>query len=236
MKINYAVMGSTKDPIYYDFWPLVSRIWKERFDVTPVLGLIGEKFNTSRDEYGIIMEFPKITGYDDGLLSQLIRIYLPKLLEDICIISDIDMIPISKKYFIEDLKNYEDNQFLILSSHHPQTAGLNQYPMCYVVGSSDNFIKIFDLSTDWESFVRGITLSGWYTDQVFLYEKINSNNEVNFSFPVRENGFYSNRIDRFEWGYNTELLDKDFYIDCHSLRPYLDYKIEIDKLIKYILK
>lgn len=236
MKINYAVMGSTTNPHYYDFWPSISRIWKERFDVTPVLGLIGEKFNTSRDEYGIIMEFPKITGYDSGLLSQLIRIYLPKFLDGICIVSDIDMIPISKKYFIEDLKDYEDSQFLILSSHHPQTAGTNQYPMCYLVGSSNNFIKIFDLDTEWESFVGNLTLNGWYTDQIFIYEKINSNDEIKFSYPIRENGFDSNRIDRGKWGYNIDLLEKDFYIDCHSLRPYLDHKIEIDKLIKYILK
>jgi hypothetical protein len=44
---------------------------------------------------------------------------LPKYLHGNCIISDIDMIPLSKKYFIDDLKNFTD----ILSA--PKNVGRN---------------------------------------------------------------------------------------------------------------
>ena len=40
MKINYVLMGSNNNPLYLDFWPIVSKVWKIFFNITPVLGLI----------------------------------------------------------------------------------------------------------------------------------------------------------------------------------------------------
>ena len=48
MKINYVLMGSNQNPMYLDFWPIVSKIWKENFNIIPVLGLIG---NEESDRY-----------------------------------------------------------------------------------------------------------------------------------------------------------------------------------------
>lgn len=235
MKINYAIMGSNYNPDYLDFWPLVSEVWKKRFNIIPILGLIGNNTETREDKNGIIMEFPLINGYDDATLSQLIRLFLPKFLTGNIIISDIDMFPISRKYFIDDFCKYNDDEFIVLSSHHPQTIKVNQYPMCYVAGNDKNFKKIFNLDYDWETFINKIPLNNWYTDQIFLYEKIKSESEIKILYPEREGGFVSNRIDRTSWKYNIELIDKDFYIDCHSLRPYSKHKFEIDKLIKNLL-
>lgn len=235
MKINYAIMGSNNDPTYLDFWPLVSKVWKKRFNITPVLGLISDKTKTYEDEYGIIFEFPKIEGYSDVFLSQLSRLFLPKFLNGISIISDIDIFPISKKYFIYDLYEYHDDEFIILSSHHPSTSGTNQYPMCYVVGSDKNFKTIFNLEDNWETFIQKIPNQGWFTDQIHLFEKVNSNSSVKVLYPERIGGFFSNRIDRASWGYNNDQLNRDFYIDCHSLRPYLNHKYEIDKFIENLL-
>ncbi len=38
--IKYAIMGSDTNPMYLEFWPVVSKIWKEIFGIIPVLGLI----------------------------------------------------------------------------------------------------------------------------------------------------------------------------------------------------
>lgn len=235
MKIKYAIMGSNLDPLYLDFWPLVSEVWRKRFNVTPVLGLIGNKTKISEDKHGLIFEFPKIDGYNNGLLSQLVRLFLPKFLDGVSIISDIDMFPVSKKYFTYDLNQYSDDEFIILSSHHPSTSGTNQYPMCYVVGTDKNFKTIFNLDDDWETFIRKIPDYGWYTDQIHLFNKVNSNTSVKILYPERVGGFFSNRIDRASWGYSNDLLSQDFYIDCHSLRPYISHKSEIDKLVKNLL-
>lgn len=236
MKIDYALVGSTTNPFYLDFWPIVSKIWKENFNITPILGLIGGKDLQVSEEYGKVYKFNSINNYDDGILSQLVRLYLPKYLKGNCIISDIDMIPLSKKYFIHDLERYTNNDFVVMSSHHPQTINTNQYPMCYVVGNSDNYSKLFNLDNSWESFVSKIPNIGWYTDQTYLYNAINENKDINYIFPKRENGFDINRIDRISWSYDCNKLKNDFYIDSHLLRPYNQYKEIINELINCLTK
>ena len=228
-------MGSNNNPLYLDFWPIVSKVWKEVFNITPVLGLISdEETDIYDDGNGLVIKLKSIEGFDDGLLSQLVRLYLPKFLEGNCIISDIDMIPLSKKYFIDDLNDYSDNDFIIMSSHHPQTININQYPMCYVVGNDKIFKELFTLEDDWISFVKKIPHQGWFTDQLYLYDIINKNNNFNYKFPQRNGGFVYNRIDRINWRYDVNKIKEGYYIDCHSLRPYKQFTKEIDELIKYI--
>jgi hypothetical protein len=236
MKITYALMGSNNDPTYLDFWPIVSKVWKIFFNITPVLGLItNEKEEIIYDEYGIIIKLNPIPNYSEGLLSQLVRFYLPKYLKGNCVISDIDMIPLSKKYFIDDLLKYNNNDFIIMSSHHPQTKDIKQYPMCYVAGNSEDFIQLFNLEDDWITFISKIPNMGWYTDQIHLHNIITNNKKIEFKFPKRQGGFYENRIDRVNWTYDVEKLKNGYYIDCHSLRPYKKNESEINKLINYIL-
>jgi hypothetical protein len=235
MKIDYALMGSTTDPYYYDFWPIVSNIWKKRFGITPVLGLISDTdSDLYEDEYGLIKKFKKDENYSDQFQSQLVRIFISKFLRGNCLMSDIDMIPISKKYFITDIEKYDDDDFIIFSSHHPQTIGINQYPMCYVLGHSNLYTKFFNLDKSWSEFLNELPNYGWSTDQIFLYESLQKSKYEKLKFPIRD--FYKHtRIDRSNWGFDKKLLDEDYYIDCHSLRPYSAYKTQINDIINFLL-
>lgn len=228
-------MGSNLNPMYLDFWPIVAKVWKEVFNITPVLGLISDEESEMYDDgNGLVIKLKSIEGYDNGLLSQLVRLYLPKYLNGNCIVSDIDMIPLSKKYFINDLEEYSNDDFLIMSSHHPQVINQNQYPMCYIAGNDVIFKKLFTLNDDWESFIKKIQVQGWYTDQLYLHNIIKKNNDINYKFPERNGGFVENRIDRVMWGYDVNKLNEGFYIDSHLLRPYSKYNNEINKLISLI--
>ena len=112
MKIDYALMGSDSNPMYLDFWPIVSKVWKKKFNITPVLGLItNEKEEIIHDEHGLIIKINPVQNYEISLLTQLVRLYLPKFLNGNCIISDIDMIPLSQEYFINNLLNYDGKAF-----------------------------------------------------------------------------------------------------------------------------
>ena len=235
MKIDYVLMGSNSNPLYLDFWPIVSKVWREVFNITPVLGLITEdEFDLYDDGNGLIIKLKTIEGYDDGLLSQLVRLYLPKFLKGNCLISDIDMIPLSKKYFINSIKEFNDDDLLIMSSHHEQTVNINQYPMCYVIGNNEVFSEIFNLNLDWESFIKQIPNNGWFTDQIFLYEQIKKSNYNKCKFPYREFLGDSKRIDRINWVYDENKVKEDYYIDSHLLRPFNDNENEINKLINLL--
>lgn len=237
MKLDYVLMGSNENPLYLDFWPVVSKVWKELFNITPVLGLIGgDESDIYDDGNGLVVKFKSIDGIDDGLSSQLVRLFLPKFLSGNCLVSDIDMIPLSKKYFIDGLSEYSDDEFIVMSSHHPQTINTNQYPMCYVAGNDKIFKELFNLEDEWETFLRKIPNQGWFTDQCHLYDVVNRNPNITYQFPQREGGFVENRVDRIGWSYDDVKLKEGFYVDCHSLRPYINHKSEVDKLINIILK
>jgi hypothetical protein len=233
MKIDYCLVGSDTNPFYYDFWPVISRVWKDKFNITPVLGLIcDEDSDLFDDGNGLVKKFKPSNRFNIGTQSQIVRMYLSKYLNGNCIISDIDMIPLSKKYFIDDMKKYKKNDLVVMSSHHPQTNGTNQYPMCYVAGHSSIFNKIFKTNLNWDDFLNLIPDNGWYTDQVFLYESIQKYGISKVKFPYRS--FNNDRLDRCGGGYNENLIKEGFYVDSHLLRPYQEHKIPIDKLISLI--
>ena len=43
MKIDYVLVGTNDNPLYLDFWPVISKVWKTVFNITPVLGYITKK-------------------------------------------------------------------------------------------------------------------------------------------------------------------------------------------------
>ena len=236
-KINYVLMGSDKNPEYIDFWNPVSKIWKEIFNITPVLGLIGdEESELEETDFGLVKKFKVIENVDIGLQSQVVRLFLPKFLDGICLMSDIDMIPLSKKYFEENSKYIEEDNMVIFSSNNPQTINEKMYPICYVGAHSNTYKKVFELDTSWDIFCHKLSErnENWYTDQKFLFEKSSDFNLETNKLILLERKWGNNRVDRSNWSYNPELIKEGYYIDCHSLRPYNIYKSEIDKLIESI--
>lgn len=239
MKIKYAIMGSTRNPLYYDFWPIISKTWKEIFDITPVLGLIcDEDSDFIADEYGLVKKFKTIEGIDEGLQSQIVRFYLPTLLDDICITSDIDMVPLSKQYFIDNIKPFNDNNFYVMTSDNPECLRNLEYQMCYNIAKPETFKDVLKIDEKWDDFVNKIQKLGfgWTSDQRYLYDMVNAypNKDkimlMNRGFIV----FANNRVDRAIWRYDANSVKNGHYIDSHLLRPYKQYKSEIDSLINLL--
>lgn len=240
MNINYAVVGSDDNPLYLDFWPLVSKVWKNNIGVTPVLGLISnEDSDITETEYGLIKKFKKIDGISSSLQSQIVRLFLTKFLDGYSLISDIDMLPLSKDYFLKNSERINNNNIIVYSSDNPECIQNKMYPMCYILAHTDTYSKIFDLNLNWEEFCHFLNNKnqGWYTDQKYLYEKINQfkNNENQVIYLNRGwNPTASKRIDRIFWTYQIDKVKDGYYIDCHLLRPYNQYKNEINDLVNLL--
>ena len=186
MKVDYVIVSSNNNPYYLDFWPIISKVWKEKFKITPVLGLISdEDSELENSEFGLIKKYKSVEGIDEGLQSQIVRLYLPKELDGYCLISDIDMIPLSPQYFDDCATHLTKDNIVIYSSDNPECLKNNEYPMCYVSSHSESFKKIFELDLDWVSFVNLLKKrnQGWSTDQKYLYEKVNEyKNKTKYTF------------------------------------------------------
>jgi len=240
MEIKYAIVSSDENPLYYDFWSIVRDLWSKHIGIKPVFLFICDIDEVIDHGEYIIHKVKRIEGIDTGLQSQIIRMYSTKFYpNDVCITSDIDMLPLGKEYFKGICSEYDDNDMVILSSDaYPNKV---RYPICYNVGKGSTFNEILGLDCSFEDYVNRLLKFdwGWDTDELYFGEKIN-NFENQKRIVKLKRGWYQgralNRIDRVVWNYEDNKLKNGEYYDCHSIRPYSKYKTEIDGLITKIKK
>lgn len=251
MKITKAIHSSDSNPMYLDFWDTVSKIWKTKFNIEPVLIYIDENHDIPiNQEYGTVIKFKPIYGVPLYLQNLWVRYWYPsQSLDDIWLISDIDMLPISKNYFINNIKDIDDDVYVHLN---PCIESYGMLPSCYHVSKGSNFKKILELHDNWEDSILFLYNSSlgtdpgghlfgknhWFADERYSSEKVinyKNKNPNKVIFLPRKDGQNGFRIDRGFWRYDEKLFSMDYYIDLHSIRPYLTHKIEIDKLTNLIL-
>ena len=236
MKIDYVILSSDLNPIYLDFWNPVKRLWSEHIGIKPVLIKICDENSFTDNGDSIIISIKAIDGINTGFQSQIARIFAYNYFENKnCLISDIDMFPLSKNYFIDSVKDIDDTKIVIYSSDaYPLE---RRFPMCYVLGNSDVMKSVLDIDGDYEFFCRRLKLLNqeWNTDEIYLTSKLRYLPNIVKLKRGWHNGVASRRIDRVNWQYKDYLLTNGFYIDSHSIRPYSENKEIIDKLINQLI-
>jgi hypothetical protein len=238
MKIDFAIVSTDDNPMYSEFWPIVKNLWFNLIGIKPILVKISDTDEIIENNDCIIHNIKKIDGINTGLQSQIARMYVTKFYKDsVCLTSDIDMLPLSKKYFTSDITNLDNDSMVIFSSdaYH----NIDRYPICYNAGKGSLFSEILNLDCSFEEYCNKLLSYrwGWDTDELYFGKMINSYNNQNKIIKLKrgwEFGMAKERLDRVRWGYNTDGF-KDQFIDSHSLRPYSKNKIEIDKIVNLVL-
>lgn len=247
MKITKVSLSCDNNSYYSDFWEPVSRIWKYRFGIEPHLWFIGDKQSAPAAEHGQVVCIKPVDGIPIHTQTQWARFYfVSEYPDDIWITSDIDMFPLSHSYFINSIKNINTNSLVALNSDMK-----NYFPVCYNIATGKKFQEILELETHFKDDVRKIffgsstdthTIEGnhyvnWGADEKYSSSKIckyrDAYPEQIIQLP-RPGGHQSaRRIDRSHWEYDIDLLKQEFYVDCHSLRPYSLYRNEIERVISF---
>lgn len=228
MKIDYVIISSDDNPMYKDFYPIVAKMWKKLGFKTYYVN-ITDKEEIIENEFGIVHKI-KDTGFGStGFQSQIVRLFTSKFIDGVILTSDIDMLPINGEYFSSYVKELNSENVIIYSGQ--PYGSVPYYPMCYVLSHTSNFRKYLDLED--LSFEQYCSLllnkygQAWNTDEHFMYDKFETHKDK-LLIKTRD---FSRRIDRGNWQYDLNLLENDYYIDSHLLRPYSNYKNLIDKLI-----
>jgi len=236
MKIKYALTSANENPDYYSFWPLVSRVWKEYMGIEPILIFIGNEIPEGiNEDYGRIILFEPIEGIPTATQSQFIRLWYTQFMDDITITTDIDMFPLSKSYFISQIKKIEDDKFVILGFLP------TGFSICYNIAKPETFRELLNLKPDFSENILPTFNEAkkkgdqWFTDEIYLDRNLSSYKGDKLIRFHRGNNPQLTRIDRNNWVYNSSMLKLGTYYDCHSIRPYTKFKQEIDRLINYIL-
>lgn len=228
MKLEYAVVSSNSNPEYLDFWPYVARAWKNLIGLEPVLIYIDNAAPPSWVyEHGEVFYLEARSDWDIAQQAQCIRFWAANILDKPFIISDMDMLPISKDYYINHAEYIGDTGLISYSSDIIKYRWYRtnpQYPMCYLAGDPKSFSDLLDLNEeshlDFLLRLKRMNLRSG-TDQKFFYNQ-----------TLRKSGYYIRHLERgwIEEKYADRRLDKaiwpktDYnvveYIDCHLPRPY----------------
>lgn len=236
MKIDYAIHASDSNPLYLDFWEPVSKLWKLKFGVTPVLLYFGEGDPTTK--YGDVIKIDCMPSIPLPLQCQWARYWYATTIKDnVGIISDIDMLPLSKHYFIDQIKNIDNTKYVHLN---PCFGEYPRIPACYHVATGDTYEKVLG---KYDTFAESMNdlisvMSGdcWYFDEAYSTHKIKSyNDQTIFQYLPREGGQNGHRIDRPKWFWDDALIKSDWYFDAHCARPYSLHREGIDRIVENAL-
>jgi hypothetical protein len=247
MKPQYAMLSCDNNQDYLDYWPLVAHAWKHHMGVEPVLCYIGTEPIKDLQKHGTVISFAPLSDIPLPFQAQWARFWATiKFQNSVCVISDIDMIPLSRKYFVETLEGIDEDQYVHLNpcvDHYSH----GHLPACYHVAKGALFTQIHTLTDDWRgscemvlkfndqtpsTFNRCGRPAYWFADELYSSHKISQHTQQSiFTFLPRDTAYRGRRIDRSNWTYQLKDLKNNCYYDAHCPRPYRTNKAIVDAVM-----
>ena len=228
-----ALVSSDLNKNYLSFFPIVHLLWNKVINIPVKLILINDKIPDYLLKYkDDIILFKPIENMNTAFQAQCIRLLYPCLLNDnIVVISDIDILPISKKYFNIDVKN----NFVVMRDAYQKQ---QMFGMCHNMAKSEIWTKVFNINSEEDIRIRlnewydndyKINKSNkhWYTDQKQLFKYVKNTNENVIILSDKKTGYKSfdlKRVDNLVYFLEkeTEFYSKlKNYTNIHCNKPYI---------------
>ena len=241
-----VLLSCDENPFYYDFWPSVKKMWSEHIGIEPKLIFINNQKETDSfvDD---ILYVKQLQNFPVHLQAQMARIfYAQRFPNDICLVSDIDMFPISKAFFSTDKisKACDPETFFHLN---PERREFGQFPLCYYCGYGSLYSKLIG-EVSWEQFLTNIVnmnfntdlmgfnlpnhLQGknlWFSDELFMFSSIQ---KTETKVMINNELVGPRRIDREGiTNINYLSLANQDIVDIHLPRPYKEFERFIDNIL-----
>jgi hypothetical protein len=180
MQIELAIFSCNSIPMYSDFWEPISKFWKTRFGIHPVLLYCDDNQIPLSDRYGDVHRFPSVKGVPDYMSATWGRFWLTKMYPDkTCIIGDIDLIPISPEFFDPRLKDIADDVYVHINSDANSHGDFDYWKRPYNVlcatgniAKGSTFLKVYSFEDSFEDEMRKfaeIDYSDKSRDSVTMY-------------------------------------------------------------------
>lgn len=256
MKLTDVLTASNMNPDYYKFIPIFIKTWKKILpEVNIHIIVIADDLIKELIPYKEhIKLFSPIENIETSFIAQNIRLFYPALLKKAkggILITDMDIIPMSKKYYIESITNIENNKFVC---YRPLSCvGKNEMVMCYNIAHQNVWSEIFNINSldDIVNTLLSINKKDkyigenanvyykpfWITDQLYLYEKTQEWNKLSNNLIILDNDKINKftRLDKIYINYYTrDFIKNNNFIDFHMPRPYNSYKQTIDNIVELI--
>lgn len=238
MKLDCVLSAVNENPLYMDFVPIFIQTWNKMYphvDIRIVLIAHNIPENLLQYKNNIIL-FKPIENVLTSFTSQFIRLLYPCILnyKNGVMITDIDMLPMNRTYYTENIKLYDNSKFI----YYRDNVCFNekQIAMCYNVATPDVWKSIFNINSLEDiifkikdisknnKIIEGHGNVGWCIDQITLYDNvINWNKKTNNFICLKENQTGFNRLDRNTFNINNINIRNNIingvYCDYHCYRP-----------------
>lgn len=265
--IDRVLISSDNNPYYIDFLPVVSLSWQKILGIKPTLAYVTDQdrsiWKWMENYCQDIMPIPVDKKLPDGkcrsFAARMIMRY--KYPNDICMVSDLDMIPLASKPFENIMEEYKNDRFVSFgynvfefgdgdpesNIHNPN---LRKFPSCYTVASGETWMEIINplkLSDD-------DLIKSWYN--IRYYDHKESVNRPNFCDESLMRALIQgwddtrnrvvgidremsgrimvDRLDRNNWSIDFKKLSSGGYIDAHCPRPMSKYSDDVKLLTEYL--
>lgn len=150
--IDIVTLSCNDDPIYWEFWNPISKHWKQKFGIHPVLFYYGKQNSELSDEYGTLVYHDTVDGVPDYVAATWGRFWVTKFFPNsMCLISDIDMFPLSKAFFENANPRTDAYTHLNADAYHVgnfdcwKSDGIT-VPVCYHLATSEMLKSVYDFS------------------------------------------------------------------------------------------
>lgn len=238
MKLTTVLSAVNDNMAYYQFLPKQIKFWSV-FQIRFVAVFVGSALPKELFEYADhIVLWSKNLELNTAYVAQNLRVFYPALLElpddEMVMITDMDMLPMSGDYWTSGLDVYEKDDFI----YYRHLEG-NQIFMCYNAAHPHTWSKAFGVTSaeDVENKIRsnypsqysGVPgSSGWWTDQEIMYRHLMAYPRLHIlQRPLR-------RIHPEEYRVGTTQVHA--FDDAHFHRNYLVNQEFIEDAEKQILR
>lgn len=254
MKLSCALVACNDNPHYLAFWPIVKKAWWEIVGIPCIMVYVGDTLPEHLKDDPAVRHFKPIEGWPTATQAQIIRLLYPTLLscEGAVVLSDMDIVPLQKDWFIEGFEKADICQFVSLRGIDEVN---KEVYMCYVGATPSVFSAIFYIQSEDEIRTMFTRLSshffadgqhggrGWCLDQQILYTHIK---QILSACPDALAGYPWTasipRLDRSkpqEWLHITEELTKRLsekeFVDFH-MPPYIRFQDQIQQIVEVAVK
>lgn len=229
MKLSTVIASVNNNSEYYMFIPKQILFWN-KFNINFIAIFVGEKIPDELVMYSNnIILWNKNLDLNSAYVAQNLRMYYTSLIKlpdnEMIMMTDMDMLPMNNKYYIEELENFSKKDFI----YYRNIDG-NQIYMCYNASHPDNWSKLFNIYSEkdiedriienYNECYNGIPGStGWFIDQEIMYKKLINYEHLkilNRSIKRLEVSIYYNHLNNKDTNFISE------YDDAHFHRSYFN--------------
>jgi len=251
------IIVSADDGDFLDYWPIVATAWKKFYSDKK----ISLAFVTNRSQednlvkqvrqYGDVILFKPVDDIPIANQGKVARHILSCEYEnEICMIEDIDTIPMQKEFVENLIKQKEPNKLMVVGCEvYVNTPHEGKFPISNITAESYIFKQIVNP----KNLKYDQLITSWCDMRVFDDKENIKNEASNFSdesllraliskwehksriTKVKRNvDIHKYWIDRSWWYIDKDFMNSNGYVTCNFLRPLKYNFVHIKPIIDYI--